>query len=163
MWRIFEQIRRIVLLAEDAILALLLGTMVLLAGGQILLRNLFDSGIVWADPALRLLVLWITMMGVIAASREDRHIRIDLFSRFLNPRLKLVAQGVTDLFSALVCGLITWHAARFVYFEWQDGNELFGQIPAWLGEIIIPIGFAVLTLRFLLNMPMRYLRREADQ
>lgn len=141
-------------------MALLVSAMILLAVGQIFLRNLFDYGLIWADPALRILVLWITLLGAIAASRERRHIRIDLLSRFLSDRLRAIVQSVTDLFTAGVCGLISWHAGRFVFFEWQDGNQLFGILPAWLGEIIIPIGFGVLTLRFLSHIPMRHINQE---
>ena len=44
--------------AEDALLVLLLSVMIGLASTQILLRNLLDSGFVWIDPLLRVLVLW---------------------------------------------------------------------------------------------------------
>ncbi|MEN8180092.1 MAG: TRAP transporter small permease, partial [Pseudomonadota bacterium] len=89
-----------------------------------------------------------------------RHIRIDLFSRFLSDRLKKIILSVTDLFTAVVCSLIAWHAGRFVYLEWQDGNLLFGSLPAWLGESIIPLGFGILTLRFLSNIPLRFVVQD---
>jgi TRAP-type C4-dicarboxylate transport system permease small subunit len=38
---------------ENALIAVLVLAMVLLAGAQILLRNLFETGIDWADPLLR--------------------------------------------------------------------------------------------------------------
>jgi TRAP-type C4-dicarboxylate transport system permease small subunit len=129
--------------------------MILLAAWQILLRNLFDSGLFWADPVLRMLVLWLALLGAIAATQEDRHIRIDLFSRYLGSRGKAWTSLINDLFSGLVCGLIAWHAGRLVYFEWQDGTELFSGVPAWLGESIIPLGFAIMALRFLFSAPLR--------
>jgi TRAP-type C4-dicarboxylate transport system permease small subunit len=148
-------LKRLLTRLEEAILVLILSAMILLAAWQILMRNLFDSGIFWADPALRMMVLWLTLLGAIAATRDDRHIRIDLFSRYLNPRGKAWVQMVNDLFSSLVCGFIAWHAGRLVAFEWQDGTELFGALPAWLGESIIPIGFGLMALRFLFSAPLR--------
>ncbi len=68
--------------AEDALLVLLLSTMIVLASTQILLRNLFDSGFVWIDPLLRVLVLWLGLIGATVATRNNRHIRIDLLTRF---------------------------------------------------------------------------------
>lgn len=161
MIKLLKRANRLILLLEDGLIVCLLSAMILLAAAQILLRNLFDTGLFWADPALRMLVLWLTLLGAIVATREDRHIRIDLLSRFLHARGKAVVQGINDLFSAFVCGLISWHAARFVYHEWQDGVSLFGGLPAWLGEIIIPIGFGIMALRFLSNMPLR-LQRGSD-
>jgi TRAP-type C4-dicarboxylate transport system permease small subunit len=152
---------RILQLVENGLMALLLTAMILLAVGQILLRNLFDSGLLWADPTLRLLVLWLTLLGAIAATRDDRHIRIDLLSRFFNNRAKAWLEVLTDLFSAAVCGLIAWHSARFVLLEWQEQSQLFGLLPAWLGELIIPFGFGIMSLRFLLNIPGRFLNPKA--
>lgn len=162
MFSRLTRFRQLILYLEDAFMALLLGAMLLLASGQILLRNLFDSGLTWADPTLRLLVLWIAMLGAIAASRENRHIRIDLFSRLLHGRLQCVVQATTDLFTASICGLIAWHAGRFVYMEWQDGNLLFGLVPAWLGESILPVGFAMLALRFAATIPLRFTDWDKD-
>ena len=54
---------------EDFVLALLLSAMILLASAQIFLRNLFDSSLSWGDPMLRILVLWVGLLGALAASR----------------------------------------------------------------------------------------------
>lgn len=137
---------------EDLLLALLLTGMILLASAQILLRNLFDSGLVWADPVLRITVLWVAMFGAMVATRERNHIHIDLLSRYLPERGTRYSHLFTDLFSAVVCGLVAWHAARFVYFEWQDGVRLFASFPAWFAELVLPLGFAVMALRFLLRV-----------
>ncbi len=145
-----NQLRRLAHLAgqfEDGLLILMLGSMILLAGGQIILRNFFDTGIDWAPPLLRLLVLWLALLGGMAATRANNHIAIDLISRFLPERLKRVADAVTRLFTAIVCGIIAWHAAEFVWMEYQDQMILFASVPAWAGEIIIPIGFASIGLR----------------
>lgn len=148
-------IRRI----ENGILVLLLAAMIAVAGSQITLRNLFDSGIGWADPLLRVLVLWVGMFGAMIATQQDKHIRIDLLSRYLSPAWRGYAAHLNNLFSTVVCGLLTWHSARFVYYEWQDGGMLFGEIPVSLAESILPIGFAVMTLRFAL---MLWFRDEAQ-
>jgi len=133
---------------EEAFILLLLGLMVLLAGSQIMLRNLWESGIAWGDPVLRVLVLWVGMFGAMLASRSNQHIRIDILSRYLPPRWKRYSDTLTQLFSALICALLAWHSGRFVYFEWQDGAELFSGVPIWLAESIMPLGFAVIALRF---------------
>ena len=141
---------------EDGLLMLLLTGMILLATTQILLRNLWDTGLAWADPSLRIAVLWVALLGALAATRDDNHIRIDLLTRFLPDWAKRYSLMLTDLFSTLVCGLLAWHGARFVYFEWQDGSTLFSSVPAWLCELIIPLGFGLMALRFLLAALLRF-------
>ena len=148
MARLLETIRRL----ETALLILLLAGMILLAGGQILLRNLFDSGISWSDPLLRVLVLWVGMFGAMIATAQDRHIRIDLLSRYLPPGWHRYTARINYLFSTAVCALLAWHSGRFVYVEWQDGAVLVGALPTWVAQIILPFGFGVMTLRFALLM-----------
>ncbi len=150
-WRYFNKLRDLLHQLEKAILALLLTTMILLAALQILMRNLWDSGLPWADPSLRTIVLWLAMMGAMAATRDHSHIRIDLLSRFLPPHAKQLNSRITNLFTGVICGLLAWHGARFVYYEWQDGMMLFDNIPAWYAEAIIPIGFGIMAIRFLLD------------
>lgn len=141
---------RVLLRLEDGFLMLLLLAMILLATAQILLRNLLETGLSWADPVLRLLVLWLALLGAMAATRDHNHIRIDLLSRFLPTRAKQVAQRITDGFAACICGVLAWHAGRFVLLERADGVLLFSTLPAWMGELILPLGFGVIALRFLL-------------
>ena len=137
---------------ENTLLVLILTAMIGLAGSQIMLRNLFDSGIGWGDPVLRVLVLWIGMLGAMIATQQDKHIRIDLLSRYLSPSWRDRAARLNSLFAAVVCSLLAWHSGRFVYFEWQDSNTLVNNIPIWVAELVLPFGFAVMALHFVLLM-----------
>ena len=65
---------------ENAVLVLLLSTMILLAVGQIVLRIFFSIGFVWADELISLTVLWVAIVASVAAARSDRHLRIDALS-----------------------------------------------------------------------------------
>jgi len=150
---------------EDTLLALLLGTMVLLASGQILLRNVFEAGLPWADPLLRALVLWVGLLGALVASRENRHISIDVLSRLLPPRVRDPARGLTNLFTAGVAGVVAYHALRFAASDYAAGTEAFTGVPAWIVESIVPFAFAVVALRYLVlfGTQVRDARRRAPR
>jgi tripartite ATP-independent transporter DctM subunit len=125
--------RRLVAL-EKLLLSLLLSSMVLLATTQILLRNGFSSGISWADPALRLSVLWIAMLGAMAASREGHHIHIDVLSRYLPDRAKGISKFITDSFSALICAVLAWHAG---YTQRPAATPAGTEHMSWLSLLLI--------------------------
>jgi len=91
------------------------------------------------------------MLGAMAASRAGNHIHIDVLSHYLPDQAKGISRFITNSFSALICAALAWHAGRLVYYEWQDGGILFAGFPTWLGAIILPIGFAVMSSRFVLN------------
>lgn len=135
---------------EDGILALLLTTMILVAVSQIVLRNVFDSGFAWSDPFLRTLVLWVGLLGALAATRDDKHIVIDALLRVLPEAWKPVIRALTSLFTAAVTGIIAWHSARFVVLDYEAGITVFANVPSWLAESVIPLSFALMTLRFVL-------------
>ncbi len=136
---------------EDAVLVLLLTAMISLAATQILLRNVFDSGLVWADELLRILVLWVGLAGALAASRDRNQIRIDVLSRFLGQRGRLIARVVTNLFTAAVCAVVAWHAFVFVGGSLEFGDTLLGNLPAWWFQLILPGGFFLMAWRYLVH------------
>ncbi len=133
---------------EDGLLAILLLTMITLASTQIFLRNVADFGFSWADPLLRILVLWLGLMGAVAASRTNQHIKIDLLSKYLPPKVQLWAQTISHLSTAIVCGVITWHAGRFIHDEITFAAPGLWGFSIWIFEIIIPVAFGLLTLRY---------------
>jgi TRAP-type C4-dicarboxylate transport system permease small subunit len=146
---VLERLGGVLAAVEDGILVSLLTAMIGLAGAQIVLRNLWDTSIGWGDPLLRVTVMWVGLLGAMAASRDDNHIAIDLVSRLLEGRAKSVTRIVTGLFSSVVCLALAWHGMRFVLFEREDQAIAFASVPAWMCELIIPVAFGIMALRFL--------------
>ena len=137
-------------LAEDALLVLILGTMVLLAASQIILRNFLDIGFIWGDEMLRMLVLWLAVAGAVAASRSDKHISIDVLNRFLPERVSLAAKIVVPLFTAVICGYVAWHSLAFVLTSREFEDVLLGNTPAWILQSVLPVGFGLMAWRYAL-------------
>jgi TRAP-type C4-dicarboxylate transport system permease small subunit len=131
---------------ETALIALLVLAMVLLAGAQILLRNLFDTGFAWADPLLRAMVLWAAMLGALAAARDDKHIGLDLLTHFLHGRTKRIARVIALLFAAAVSAAMAWYGWNLMQVDYGGGSTIAG-IPGWVIEAILPVGFALLAIR----------------
>ncbi len=134
---------------EDIFLAVMLTTMILLAGWQILQRNIIGGGMIWADELLRLLVLWLGLLGAMAASRDNRHVAIDLLLRFLPKKFKPPVQILLHLFTSAVCGTLAFYSYKFVLMEQEYQTEVLTGLPAWWFELILPIGFGMMCLRYL--------------
>jgi TRAP-type C4-dicarboxylate transport system permease small subunit len=137
---------------ENTALVSALISMLVLAIIQIVLRNFFDAGIFWADSFLRILVLWVALLGAMVATREQNHINIDAASRYLSPRLTKIVASVVAGASGLVCSVVTWFSIEFVMFEYEDQTIAFAAVPGWITELIIPIAFAVMAIRFFIQM-----------
>jgi len=133
---------------EDSLLVLILSTMIILAVYQIFSRNLLSEGVVWIDPLLRTLVLWVGLAGAVVATRTDKHIKIDVFLKYLPEKILPLIQRSVYLFTLLVCLLISWHATQFVMSEYEYGTIAFSGVPAWATAIIIPVSFFLIALRY---------------
>jgi len=95
------------------------------------------------------------MMGAIAACREDRHIRIDALSHLFPESVISGIRIVVDLFAAGVCVVIAWHAYRYLQLEIEFEDTVLINTPAWIVHVIIPVGFAVFSYRFLVSVLKR--------
>ena len=136
---------------EKFLVAVMLSVMILLAFLQIILRNAFSSGISWGDPLVRYLVLWVGFIGASLATKEGKHITIEVFSRWLSDRANQYLKAISNLISVVICGLLVFAGWTFVYNEYLMGGTTFLKLPAWIPQIIIPVTFTVITLRFLLR------------
>lgn len=154
MNRLLERAERGGLWLENALLVALFATLMLLAGGQILLRNVFSTALPWGDGLVRLLVLWLAMLGAVAASREHKHIAINLADRLLPDGLGRPVRIVVELFTTVVAGLLAWVSWRFVRDSREFGDVLLDGWPAWTLQLILPVGFALIAYRYL----VRFLR-----
>ena len=146
---IFVKLEKAGTYAEDMVLLIILIGMILLASAQIFLRNFFDTSLFWGDEMLRLMVLWLTVAGGLAASRMNKHISIAVLDRFLPDGMQAVIKVFIDLFTAAVCGLFSWHSARFVMGSYEFGDTLLKNTPAWMLQIILPVGFGLMAYRHL--------------
>jgi TRAP-type C4-dicarboxylate transport system permease small subunit len=148
---LIDRLTRALRLCEDAALVLALSAMIGVAAYQVIARNFFDTGLLWGDSFVRVLVLWVTFVGAMVASRQDEHIRMDLLARYLKPARRALLVRFRSLFAAVIAGLFTYFSAEFVLLDYEDGITAFAKVPAWICELIMPVGGAVITLRYLLH------------
>jgi C4-dicarboxylate transporter DctQ subunit len=144
----WERVDEVLDRIEQNLLVIFLSSMILIAFLQIVLRNFFATGLGWGDLVLRNLVLWVGFIGATLATREGKHINIDVVSRWLPPLWKNLVTLITHLFSFLICFLLTLAALKFIKNEAQMGNVTFLNIPGWIPALILPITFGLMTFRF---------------
>ncbi|MBN2808090.1 MAG: TRAP transporter small permease subunit [Deltaproteobacteria bacterium] len=138
---------------EELFIASLLLVMIFLAVLQIFLRIFFDSGLVWADSMLRYLVLWVGMSGAALATKQNKHITIDIFSHFLSARGALWLHLLLNLFAAVVCGFLVWAAFLFIKNEiYFDSGRVLLTIPVWGLNLIFPFAFSLMAARFVVKV-----------
>ncbi len=146
--RWLEKLDKIIARFETWLLVVIVLLMVLFAFTQVLLRLLLDEGIMWADIFLRHLVLWVGFIGASLATRDNKHINIDLLNRFLKGKSIFITAIIINGFALYISYLLAQAGWRFVMDEREYATMLFANVPAWYFQIIIPVGFGLMAFRF---------------
>ena len=141
--------------AENVALVGLLTSLMLIAVGQIVLRQVFSTGIIWADELVKIIVLWLAMFGAVAAARDNRHIRIDALSHLLPAAFVRYTRVFVDLFAAVVCAVVAWQAFRYMQLEIEFEDTVLIDTPAWIAHAVIPAAFALMSYRFVVGAVAR--------
>jgi TRAP-type C4-dicarboxylate transport system permease small subunit len=133
---------------EDGFLVTCMVALLLVSFSQIALRNVFSVTLFWADPFMSHLVLFIGFLGALNATRQNKHVKMDAIQRFLPPTFKCLTLTLSHLFSTAICAVLAWHAYRFVADEYTFSTVAFSDIAAWKLQIVFPVVFAAMTLRY---------------
>jgi TRAP-type C4-dicarboxylate transport system permease small subunit len=163
-----EKLERAGRFAENTALVVLLGTMIIVAVFQIINRQLLGSmfAMPWADELVRFIVLWLAMVGSIAACRDNKHIRIDAITHILSGAVVTWIKILVDVFAAAVCAIIGWQAFRLVREEVSWGDYVMGDVPLWLAHAVVPVAFFLISYQFLvrvLKLAYGLVRPEASE
>jgi TRAP-type C4-dicarboxylate transport system permease small subunit len=161
---VWERAGRIARAVETWLVVVILGGLILFGAAQIVLRNVFSISFAWGDGLTRLAVLWLALLGALAASRDRRHITMGAIGRVLPPRLRAVAQLIADVFAAAVSGVLAWYSWAFVSDSREFGDVLLGGVPAWWLQAIMPVAFALMAYQFVVQgiLRLRAPAAEAD-
>lgn len=147
----FTKARQLLWRVEDTTLALMLFAMILVAVIQIILRNVFGTGLLWADAFVRVLVLWTALIGAMVAARSARHIGMDILTTYLPNNLQTAVHRINYAAVCIITVLASFFATKFVISEYETELRAFLDVPMWMTQTVIPLAFAVIALRYAAN------------
>ena len=144
----------------DLALTLTLAAMVLLPLLEIILRQ-FSHGIPSAPAFLQHLTLVVGMLGGAVAAREGRLLAVSTLSDALKGESRRLAAIFSGSVAATVTAFLCLASARFVIQERAAGGTLAYDIPIWVVELVLPVGFGAISARLLWHAGETWKRRMA--
>ena len=147
---------------EGWLIIVFLWLMIILTFIQIFLRSLYThlhlhwantvmGYLDWSEPFVRLLVLWLTFLGASLITKEKKHIKIDLFSALLPSKWLPAREFLLSVVCVLISAIMLKVSIDYINLEIEFGGSTFLALPNWIGQLILPLGFALILFRFLLR------------
>ncbi len=118
-----------------------------------IIARLFSVTSMWIDPLLRHLVFLSAFLGGVLAIGSDKHIKIDVLSKFIeykykdSPKFQSYYQFFTLIITLLIVYFLGKAGYDFFLTEKEYGQEVFLGLHSSTLTSIIPIGFFLILLR----------------
>jgi len=134
---------------EEVLVAVLMAAMTITAFIQVVARYVFNYSFVWALELNGVFFAWLIFVGMSYGVRVGAHIGIDAVVKTLRPAMAR-AFGMVGAVLCVVYALIVvvggWQYVKKMYDVGIEMQDL--PIAQWVPRIIVPLGFALLALRF---------------
>jgi C4-dicarboxylate transporter DctM subunit len=152
MKSIFQPALRLIRLTENTAAVVVLSCLSIIPVLEIIARTFFRTGVYGSSDYVQHLVLWITFIGGMFASREKRHLALAAGVDSLPAGYRVWVKTLTSFISiAVVTGLAV---ASFNFIRLGlDASLAVGVFKTRYVAYIMPLGFAVMAIRFAIQAP----------
>lgn len=142
-------IGKIVDRVEEGLIAFLLTTMTLVSFTQVVARYVFNYSFVWALELVTFLFAWLIFLGMSYGVRVGGHIGVDALVRTLSPAKARAVAAAAAVLCMVYASIVFYGGWIYVAKMYEIG--IIAQdipIPQWVPRLVLPIGYALLFLRF---------------
>src|SRR5262249_2305772 len=140
---------RILRRTENILLCVPLAAMMLLPVIEIILRSVFKTGISGSSAIVQHLTLIVGMLGGGLAAREGRLLALSPAQTLLKGRAKAAAQIFSSGFAAAIAFFLCFASVQYVQLVKPLGKILVYNVPVWVIQLVLPIGFGLVALRLI--------------
>jgi len=120
---------------------------------EVLARYFFTAPTVWASELSQLCLIWGVLIAMAWALAARRHIAVDAVVGLLPPTLRRATDCFAMLAVAGFSALVTWKGWLIFYDSFERGRTTGSMLdlPTWVAELSVPVGFALLLVQALIE------------
>ena len=137
-------------IAEQAVLFAILVIVIIVASAHAIKEKVTHLGLWWSFDVIRGGTFSIAMIGAAYATQQQRHLAMDLISKKIPPRFRLLLAAAIEIFTIAVCAMLVysgWHQIAATGTE--TGRHLF---EAKSIVMFLPVGAALISLHAFLHL-----------
>jgi len=127
--------------AAEWLLIALLAVMVVLVFGNVVLRYVFNSGIVFSEEVSRFVFMWLTLIGALVVMKDNAHLGMSSVVDRLGKTGRRLCRFVSDLLT-LACCLLLAHGTWKQVVIGMDNRSPVTDVPLGLVYLCLLISSA---------------------
>ena len=126
---------------------------------EVIMRYLFNSPTIWVNEVSRFLQIWATYLALTYSFHKQDFIRITVIYDRLNENGKKVLDFISFIFILIFSSFVVYYGWLIAYDSLKVGrtSSTILDVPSFLTELAIPLCFAFLVLRVILEV-ITYIR-----
>ena len=126
---------------------------------EVIMRYLFNSPTIWVNEVSRFLQIWATYLALTYSFHKRDFIRITVIYDRLNETGKKILDFISFIFIIIFSCFVVYYGWLIAYDSLKVGrtSSTILDVPSFLTELAIPLCFAFLVLRVILEA-IRYIR-----
>lgn len=135
---------------EEIIAALALSAMTILAFVNVIARYVFSASLSFTDEITTNLFVLLTLIGASIATERNAHLGLGIITDNVSPKLRRSLAVLANLLGAGFTAVLVYYGVIMAYNEYKLQQVTSGmQLPEWIFGSFVPIGAALLLVRFL--------------
>ena len=121
---------------------------------EVIMRYLFNSPTIWVNEVSRFLQIWATYLALTYSFHKQDFIRITVIYDRLNENGKKVLDFISFIFILIFSSFVVYFGWLIAYDSLKVGrtSSTILDVPSFLTELAIPLCFAFLVLRVILEI-----------
>ena len=126
---------------------------------EVIMRYLFNSPTIWVNEVSRFLQIWATYLALTYSFHKNDFIRITVIYDRLNENGKKILDFISFIFILIFSSFVVYFGWLIAYDSLKVGrtSSTILDVPSFLTELAIPLCFAFLVLRVILEA-IKYIR-----
>lgn len=137
---------------EEVFLVIILITAVVIVAMQVVTRYVFKIPLPWSEEIARYLFLWLTWVGASYATKERKHVSIDLVYEKLPEKGQMICKVITNIIWLVFLLMMVRLSMKLTLSVASGGQTATSSgIPMWIPYASIPTGMGLMAFRLIQN------------
>lgn len=129
---------------EDIVASIFISITTVLVIINIILRYIFNSGLVWSEEVATGCFVWSVFIGAVAVFKHRGHVGVDLIVKRLPQAMQWSIRLLTDLILVVLNGYMAYLSVLYIQTSYTKMTPVLGVSSAYISSSVL-IAFVLMT------------------